>query len=258
VIILVLPAYNEEKSLSPLLKRADEALRQQQIAYRVVVVNDGSSDGTAAVASQLAQHLPLEVLDHGCNKGLGQAILTGLRRGSELASAEDIVVTMDADNTHDPALIGALMKKIEAGKDVVIASRYERGGQEVGLSWVRHVFSGGASFLLKLFFRIPNVQDYTCGYRAYRGAILQRAFQVYGADLVQERGFTCMAEVLIKMGKLGARMGEVPLVLRYDLKSGPSKMKVARTILRYWVLIARSLLQPVPSKRIGMKENTAS
>jgi dolichol-phosphate mannosyltransferase len=257
LIILVLPAYNEEKSISLLLKRADETLRQQQIAYRVVVVNDGSSDGTAAVVSKLAQDLPAEMVDHDGNKGLGQAILTGLLRGSELAGEEGIVVTMDADNTHDPALIGAMVKKIETGKDVVIASRYEQGGQEVGLSWLRHVFSGGASFLLKFFFRIPNVQDYTCGYRAYRGAMLQRAFEVYGSDLVQERGFTCMAEVLIKMGKLGARMGEVPLILRYDLKSGPSKMKVLRTILRYWVLIARSLLQPVPGKQIGLKENTA-
>ena len=139
-----------------------------------------------------------------------------------------------------------MIAKINAGNDLVIASRYAPGGQEVGLSWSRHVFSGGASALLRLFFPLRGARDYTCGYRAYSGALLHRAFAAYGDDLVQERGFTCMAEVLIKMGKLGARVVEVPLVLRYDLKSGPSKMNIPRTIWRYGVLITRSLFQRPP------------
>ena len=135
---------------------------------------------------------------------------------------------------------------IQAGKDVVIASRYADGGKEVGLSHARHIFSGGASFLLRLFFPIPGARDYTCGYRAYRVELLQRAFRVYGPELIEERGFTCMAELLIKLGKLGARLGEVPLILRYDLKSGPSKMKVMATIARYGVLISHNLLRSAP------------
>jgi dolichol-phosphate mannosyltransferase len=246
MMYLVLPAYNEEKDLGTLLERVCAAMSAQQIDYRVLLVNDGSQDGTVALAQKMACTMPVEVLDHVVNKGLGQAILTGLRRGSILAGDEDVVVSMDADNTHDPALIGALMAKIKAGNDLVIASRYAPGGQEVGLSWSRHVFSRGASALLRFFFPIRGARDYTCGYRAYRGALLHRAFAAYGDGLVQERGFTCMAEVLIKMGKLGARVAEVPLVLRYDLKSGPSKMNVPRTIWRYGVLITRSLLQRPP------------
>lgn len=249
MIYLVLPAYNEEKDLGALLERVTVALPTEKISYRVLLVNDGSEDGTLELAKRMTERLPLELIDHGFNRGLGQALLTGLRRSNLLASDGDVVVTMDADNTHDPALIPLMVEQIARGADVVIASRYETGGQEVGLSWARHVFSGGASLLLRLFFRIPGARDYTCGYRAYRGALLHQAFATYGDGLVQERGFTCMAEVLIKLGKLGARITEVPLVLRYDFKSGPSKMKVANTIWRYGVLITRSLFQPAPKAR---------
>jgi dolichol-phosphate mannosyltransferase len=190
--------------------------------------------------------MPVQILDHGVNKGLGQAMLTGLRHAAMLVNDEDVLVSMDADNTHEPLLIGAMLKKIRAvdgvrAADVVIASRYEKGGEEIGLSKIRSILSGGASSLLRIFFPIPGVKDYTCGYRAYRGDMLKRAYQVYGDRLVEERGFTCMAEILIKLRAIGARVAEVPLVLRYDLKSGMSKMKVVRTILRYFVLIGANL-----------------
>lgn len=245
MLYIVLPAYNEERDIAALLKRIREAVAGLGLGYKVLVVNDGSTDGTVSVVNSFAQRVPLELLDHGKNKGLGRAILTGLRRAAELAADEDIVVTMDADNTHDPRLIGDMVEQIRVGKDVVIASRYEEGGEEIGLSWLRHVFSWGASFLLRLFLPIEGAKDYTCGYRAYRGEILHRAFNSYGDQLVEESGFTCMAEILIKLRGLSARVGEAPLVLRYDLKSGQSKMKVLRTIWRYLVLIFRGRFWPV-------------
>ena len=244
MIYVVLPAYNEEDSIPTLLERIDTAMKTFQLPYQTLVVNDGSKDRTVERVLALAEKLPIELLDHVVNKGLGQAILTGLRRGSELARDEDLVVTMDADNTHDPMLINEMVKKISAGKDLVIASRYEKGGQEIGLSWIRHILSGGASFLLRLFFPIRGAKDYTCGYRAYTGRLLHRAFRIYGDDLVEERGFTCMAEILLKMRSLYANVGEVPLVLRYDLKVGASKMKVVRTILRYAVLMTQIRFRP--------------
>jgi len=237
VLFIVLPAYNEELNIGSLLDRIQQAVASP---YQVLVVNDGSTDGTVPVVNSCSERIPLELLDHGVNKGLGQAITTGLRRAVDLASEDDVIVTMDADNTHDPALIGKMVGGIHRGLDVVIASRYAPGGGETGLSWMRHVFSRGASLLLRLFFPIPGVRDYTCGYRAYRGAILKQAFAAYGGRFIEESGFTCMAEILIKLRSLSARMGEVPLVLRYDLKSGATKMKVMRTIGRYGVLIARN------------------
>ncbi|HEX9018428.1 MAG TPA: glycosyltransferase [Anaerolineaceae bacterium] len=243
MIYILLPAYNEERDIGQLLKRICDASVSNFPNYRVLVVNDGSTDLTLSIVTGLQDEMPLEVLDHGINKGLGKAMLTGLRRAAQIAADDDVLVTMDADNTHDPVLIGAMLQKVRDGADLVIASRYEQGGEEVGLSGVRSFLSRGASALLTIFFPIHGAKDYTCGFRAYRGAALKRVYRIYGDRLVEERGFTCMAEILIKMREVGVKVAEVPLVLRYDLKSGESKMKIARTILRYFVLISRNLFR---------------
>lgn len=241
MITVLLPAYNEEKSLPQLLDRIAAFGRANPAEpYQVIVVNDGSSDATAAIAAGYATRMPLHLLNHDGNKGLGTAMKTGLNAAARMTGPADVVVTMDADNTHDPALIGAMRSELDRGYDLVIASRYQVGGKEVGLSLPRHIFSKGASFLLHAFFPIAGARDYTCGFRMYSGLLIQRAVVAYGDNLVEEQGFTCMAEILIKMARLGARVVETPLVLRYDLKAGSSKMNVQRTIRRYFVLIAHN------------------
>jgi dolichol-phosphate mannosyltransferase len=184
--------------------------------------------------------MPVHLINHDGNKGLGTAMKTGLSAAAKATGADDAVVTMDADNTHDPALISAMRAELDRGYDLVIASRYQVGGKEIGLSLPRHIFSKGASTLLRTFFPIAGARDYTCGFRIYRGSLLHKAVATYGDNIVEEQGFTCMAEILIKMARLGARVSEVPLILRYDLKEGSSKMNVQRTIRRYFVLIAHN------------------
>jgi dolichol-phosphate mannosyltransferase len=244
LITILLPAYNEEKSLPQLLERI-AAYGQANPAepYQVIVVNDGSRDRTPEIATAYAARMPVHLINHDGNKGLGAAMRTGLAAAAKVVGPNDALVTMDADNTHDPALIATLRAELNKGYDLVIASRYQKGGQEIGLSPARHIFSKGASTLLHFFFPIQGVRDYTCGYRIYGGSLLQRAVATYGGRLVEEQGFTCMAEILIKMARLGARVSEVPLVLRYDLKEGASKMNVSRTIRRYVVLIAHNWRQ---------------
>jgi dolichol-phosphate mannosyltransferase len=241
VITVMLPAYNEEKSLPQLLQRfAAFGQAYHNEPYQVIVVNDGSNDATATIATDFATRMPLRLINHDGNKGLGTAMKTGLSAAAQVTGPGDCVVTMDADNTHDPSLIPAMRAELNKGYDIVIASRYQVGGQEVGLSLPRHIFSKGASTLLHLFFPIRGARDYTCGYRMYSGALLQKAVATYGDKLVEEQGFTCMAEILIKLARLDAKVSEVPLVLRYDMKEGASKMKVGRTIRRYFVLIAHN------------------
>jgi dolichol-phosphate mannosyltransferase len=247
---LALPAYNEERSLPALLERCvplARALEQQGLRFAVLVVDDGSRDGTAQAAQPFAGRLGLEVIPHGVNRGLGAALRTGLTSALARAGDDDLVATMDADNTHDPALLTDMVRRMnDEHADIVIASRYAPGGREIGLSPLRSVLSRGASFLLSISARVGGARDYTCGYRLYRAAVLRRAVAAWGERLVEEAGFTCMAEVLLKLGRGGARVSESPLVLRYDLKEGASKMKMARTIARYFELIRRIRAQPMP------------
>jgi dolichol-phosphate mannosyltransferase len=230
MIIVTLPAYNEEPSLRALLEALREAMQEQRFAYRVILVNDGSTDGTAAVADALADHMPLERIDHAENRGLGEAVRTGLLRAVRVAGDGDIVVTMDADNTHTPALIAPMVQGIRTGADVVITSRFCPGARSLGVPLYRRMLSRGASWAFRLAFPTRGVRDFTSGYRAYRADLLARGLERYGEQFFAERGFACTADILLKLRNLGARMCEIPLVLRYDFKYDVSKMLVTRTI----------------------------
>ena len=239
MLVVMLPAYNEVDSIAPLLSRIARTFEEIDGDTSVLLVDDGSTDGTVERAEETARSagLQLTVAAHGTNRGLGAALKTGFSRGSELVGRDGVLVGMDADNTHDPAVIPSMLKRLDDGYDVVIASRYAPGGEEVGLSLLRSILSRGASTTLRLFLPVKGARDYSCGYRAYRGSVLARAFEVHGDDLITETGFVSSAEVLLKLAYLPSRVAEVPLVLRYDLKGGASKMNITDTIKRYLRMI---------------------
>ncbi len=241
MIHVMLPAYNEAQALKLLLPAFKNLFDSNGIDYRMVIVDDGSDDETQSVSRGFSEEMPIDLLVHDTNKGLGEAMKTGLGRLAESSADDDLVVTMDADNTHDPNLILKMKEKIDSdsGYDIIIASRYAEGGREVGLELLRKILSRGASLLLQIFFNVDGARDYTCGYRMYRASIIKKSFREYGARFIEEKSFVCMAEILIKAFYLGARVGEVSLVLRYDLKQSQSKLKKFRTILRYVRLMAR-------------------
>lgn len=234
-IWIVLPAFNEAAGLPALLEAVEDLGRRlaESTALRVVVVDDGSTDGTASVAGGFADRLPLEVVVHPQNQGLAAAIRTGLEHACRQAPADAVIVTMDADNTHRPEQIPAMARAIADGAEVVIASRYVHGARQAGVPAHRALLSAGVGWLLRLRFGLPGVRDYSCGFRAYRAALLQRAMAAYGSGLIEARGFVVMTEILIKLAPFRPRIVEVPLDLRYDRKVGASKMPAARTILGY-------------------------
>lgn len=202
-----------------------------------VVVDDGSVDETQAVLRKYEQEIPLIILVHERNQGLGPTIRDALRKATDEANTGDIVVTMDADNTHLPGLIPSMVQKILEGHDVVIASRFRKGARVIGLSWFRKSLSIGASLIMRTVFPLKGVRDYTCGFRAYRSELLRKAFREYGDSFIDQKGFQSMSDILIKLRRLKPIAGEVPMILRYDLKKGYSSMKVGQTVFRTLGLI---------------------
>jgi len=241
-VLVVLPAYDEEKGLGALLQRLDQSMHEDGLPYQIIVVDDGSRDGTARVAAEHARDMPIRVERHQENQGLGATIRDGLRVAVSLARDEDVIVVMDADNTHTPGLIRNMVRSVREGADVVIASRYQPGSYIRGVPLHRKLLSLGARFLLQATFPTAGIRDYTCGYRAYRAAVLTEAFRRYGDDFVNQDGFSCMVDILLKLRRMDLIFREVPLILRYDWKQGASAMKVGRTVAQTLGLIARRRL----------------
>ena len=234
----MLPAYNEEKDLPVLLNRIQRAL-DGWANYRVLVVDDGSHDRTAQIVREAAARMPVDLIEHPQNMGLGAAMRTGLKAA---AQSSDIVVTLDADNSQDPELIRSMVERLEGGGDVVIASRFQPGALEIGVPPFRVFLSHFSSAGIRTLVRYPGVRDYTCGFRAYRAQTLRSLINLFGDNFIRENGFSCMFEILLNMRALNAKVSEVPLVLRYDLKEGASKMRILRTMWRYVVTLTRGFL----------------
>jgi dolichol-phosphate mannosyltransferase len=238
-VILVLPAFNEAGNLGLVLDQCARAIGEAGCLLRIVVVDDGSTDQTGAIARAWAGHGALDLIVHRSNQGLGKTIHDGLKRAAELAGPDDVIVTMDADNTQPASLIPQLLDAVNSGTDLVIASRFRRGAKVVGLSLLRRGLTILSSYLYRSLRPIPGVRDYSSGFRAYRGSLIQHAFGAYHGRFITEAGFACMAEILVKLGALGPIIHEVPMILRYDRKKGASKMPVARTVGRSLHLLLR-------------------
>jgi dolichol-phosphate mannosyltransferase len=237
-VAVILPAYNEEKSIIPLFDKLIRVAGNPFFNLRILVIDDGSTDRTAEMVNCYVRAFPfISLYKHEENRGLGAALKTGIEIILSGTIPADIVITMDCDNTHDPVFIQSLVQKINQGYDIAIASRFVLGGKELGLSRLRKFLSRGASLFLRLFISLKGVTDYSCGYRAYNISILQAGWNKYKEQLITSCGFDCMAELLIKLGKIGAKIAEVPLVLHYERKVEQSKMKIVRTILSYFRLV---------------------
>ena len=245
MLYVILPCYNEECNIGCLVEQwrlQEHKLRGKGFLLSIIIVNDGSIDNTLKIVSELKKsYSNVIVLNHDVNKGLGEAINTGVNYVVARDSRGYICI-MDGDMTHEPQYIFSMIDKLNKEKlDCVIASRYRKTSKVEGLSFYRRALSYGARVVYKATLRIPNVRDYTCGYRLYTCQSLSFLLKRYNGRIVSERGFACMMELLTKINKEGFKIGEVPFILKYQQKGGASKMRVMKTICRSLALVMRLL-----------------
>jgi dolichol-phosphate mannosyltransferase len=176
--------------------------------------------------------------------------MTGIISVLQQALDNDVIIVMDADDTHDVQDISSMIDLVNAGADIAIASRFVSGGDDSTAPMFRRMLSRGASLVFKTVLPVKEIEDFTSGYRAYRVELLRRAVRHWGERLIEEQGFACMVELLLKLRYLHPVIYETPLVLRYDRKQSKSKLKLARTMAQYLRLALRDRLSPEPLRAI--------
>jgi len=242
-IYIILPVYNEGKSIYNLLKKYNDLSQVESMKnLHIVIVNDCSTDLSDKYirTSMSESELSIKYIKHSKNKGLSGALKTGFDYVKNVGiSKDDFLITMDGDDTHNPFLIKKMIEKINEGADIVIASRYLEQSRIQGLDVFRIVLSYGAKFLYRLRWRISGVKDYTCNFRVYRGDVVIRAMNEYGKNFITEKGFTVATEVLRKISRFSKINTEVPMLLRYSDKLEDSNMNILKTVIQTFKMLFR-------------------
>jgi dolichol-phosphate mannosyltransferase len=243
--VIVLPTYNERDNIEPFLRAVREVSDVD-----VLVVDDNSPDGTADLVRELGSELGgIEVLQRETKAGLGSAYRAGFDKvlGAGGDSAYDVVVTMDADLSHDPVILPTMLALIDDGADTVIGSRYVRGGGTTDWPIRRQLLSKwGNGYTRRLLRLTPH--DCTSGYRAYRAS----ALAAIDSHDTSAEGYAFLTELVRRLTRHGYRIVETPIVFR-DRTSGKSKMSgriIAESMLLVtkWGLSDRLRLRRRPSR----------
>jgi dolichol-phosphate mannosyltransferase len=216
--VVCLPTYDERENLEPMVRALGEVLDTTR--DRVLVIDDGSPDGTGEIADRLAGELPwLDVLHRGRKEGIGRAYLAGFERALE-AGAE-LVLEMDCDFSHDPQSVPRLIAACEDGADVALGSRWVDGGGTVNWGLLRRVISRGGSLYARIVLGVP-VKDLTGGFKCFRRVVLE----TIDLDAIAARGYGFQIEGTYRALRAGFRVVEVPITF-VDRRVGQSKMSGA-------------------------------
>lgn len=230
-VLVVIPTYNERDNLPGLVRAVLER------GARVLVVDDGSPDGTGEVADALAVEFPgrVEVLHRTGPRGLGRSYVDGLQRA--LAGPADLICQMDADWSHDPQYLPSMIAAADQ-YDVVIGSRYLSGVSVVNWPLQRIILSAFANRYIRLVTGL-SPRDCTSGFRCWRRDALARL----PLDRVVSDGYAFLVETLFQAHAAGARIGEVPIIF-VERRVGHSKLSggvLFESMLVPWRLVARRL-----------------
>jgi dolichol-phosphate mannosyltransferase len=225
---VVLPTYNERENLEPLVSSLRRVLETCAPDHSILIVDDGSPDGTGELASRLAAADPRVHVLHGAGKrGLGRAYLAGFRHA--LAEGAALVVEMDADLSHDPTYLPAMIEAAR-GADLVLGSRYVPGGGVRDWGPVRRLVSRGGCWYARNVLGV-GVRDLTGGLKCFRAEVLE------ALDLgsVRSEGYAFQVELTYRALQRGFRVKEIPIVFS-ERRAGESKMSRRIVLEAAWVV----------------------
>ena len=216
--VVCVPTYDERENIEPLVRALGAVLDTTR--DRVLVIDDGSPDGTGEIADGLARELPwLDVLHRTEKEGIGRAYLAGFARALE--SDAELVLEMDCDFSHDPADVPRLIAACENGADLALGSRWVDGGGTVNWGLLRRFISRGGSLYARLVLGV-GVRDLTGGFKCFRRSVLE----TIDRDAIAARGYGFQIEGTYRALRAGFSVVEVPITF-VDRRVGESKMSGA-------------------------------
>lgn len=259
MIYISIPSHNEAATVGVLLWKIRQVMSEFGRDYQIVVLDDGSTDGTADAVGRYVRALPIAVLRHRERRGYAASMEELLRAAVSKSPypRRDVAVVIQADFSEDPGLIPSLVKRVEGGADVVAAGARDGRGVPRTLLWARR-FCGWARRRLGL---PPQITDPLSGYRAYRIVTLKRAFEPpRDGRILRTDGWVSNVELLTRVAPSARRIDEEPATLRRDRLQRPGRFRgwpVWRDLLRLWWNPPR-LAATVPSARSGWRRRRAA
>jgi dolichol-phosphate mannosyltransferase len=230
---LILPTYNEAENIEALVRAALVQLERTGIGHTILVVDDGSPDGTGLIAERLSEELePVRVLHRPRKEGLGRAYLAGF--AIALEAGAELVLEMDSDFSHDPADLPRLIAAADTA-DLVLGSRYVPGGGVTEWGSVRRLLSRGGSAYARILLGVP-VRDLTGGFKCFH----RRVLEAIELEDVHADGYGFQIELTYKAVRAGFSVTEVPILFR-ERRVGSSKMTARIALEAVWKVPALRL-----------------
>lgn len=215
--VIVLPTYNERENLRHALARIREVADGHGLQLHTLIVDDNSPDGTGELADQLAAETPdVSVMHRAGKEGLGKAYIAGFRQALDLGATR--IFEMDADLSHDATYLPHFLRLIDQGADLVLGSRYVKGGGVENWSLSRRIISRCGCLYAQAILGLP-LRDLTGGFKCFRSTVLE----AIDFDDIDTRGYGFQIEMTYRAYKMGFKVAELPIIF-VDRKVGESKM----------------------------------
>ncbi len=215
--VVVLPTYNERDNVRHAVARIREVAEGHGVSLHTLIVDDASPDGTGEIADEIAATVPdVSVLHRAGKEGLGRAYVAGFREA--LAMGAERVFEMDADLSHDATYLPHFLRLVDQGADLVLGSRYVKGGGVENWNLARKLISRGGCLYAQLILGLPY-RDLTGGFKCFR----RRVLEAIDLDAIDTKGYGFQIEMTYRAHQLGFRIVELPIVF-VDRKVGESKM----------------------------------
>jgi dolichol-phosphate mannosyltransferase len=250
LIKIILCAFNEAQNIKKLIPSIIHQFELMQREFEIIFCLDCSTDDSVEIIKNYKNQCSITILPIENKRGLGIAYKKAFLHVIFNCKADDLIISFDADCTHDPSQLPEMLKIFEEKNlDFMVASRFVNSSSIKHFPFYRKLISKTISFYLRLLFPIKNssdqIYDYTSGYRIYRNSILQKSFQKRGLNFITEEDFTCLIEILIILNQLQLikKFQEFPIQYSYGDKIGASKLRLFKNCFRLLILSLKLLMR---------------